>query len=143
LRAPLGDANFVRDLRRSQNPGLENGAIGSISSLLNAEDGYKAAYPDKGFTCHISDLGAPSDGAEAQQFQPVDEELATGKRNGYIFSITNCGTPPSTMMRITAVPADRDSELRAFCTTELRDIRFAEDGKASTCLSEGTPIEER
>jgi hypothetical protein len=143
LRAPLGDPNFIRDLRRSENPGLENGAIGSLSSLLNAEEAYKTAYPDKGFTCRLSDLAASAEGAEAMLFQPIDEELATGKRNGYIFSITNCGNAPSTMMRITAVPLDRDSELRAFCSTELRDVRFADDGKASTCLNEGTPIEER
>jgi hypothetical protein len=143
LRAPLGDPNFVSDLRRSQNPGLENGAIGNLNSLLNAEEAYKDAHPDKGFTCHLSDLASPPEGSEALPFQPIDEELATGKRNGYVFSVSNCGTPPSTMLRITAVPLDRGSELRVFCSTELRDIRFAEDGKASTCLNEGVPIEDR
>jgi len=71
----------------------------------------------------------------------IDDALASGNRSGYVFAITGCDVPPASRYRTTAIPADPDSEMRAFCSDESGVIRYSTDGKAASCLSEGVPLE--
>ena len=143
MHAPLADADFLKDLQRSQNPASESSAVGSLRTLLTAEISYSATFPERGFTCNLSELGG--DGAEREPDQQhamlIDDALASGKRGGYVFSISGCEGSPATRILITAVPAEPDLELRAFCSDESAAIRYSPDGKAATCLRQGAPLE--
>ena len=80
-------------LQQSTKRANETSAISLLRDLNYYEAAYNAAYPTHGFACSFSALGgtpgvgAPS--AEAAQLMP--EDLSTGKKSGYTFSIT-CGT---------------------------------------------------
>jgi hypothetical protein len=104
---------------------------------------YQAVYPDRGYGCKLSKLGGS--GAErppdSEHAMLIDDELASGKRGGYIFSISGCDQAPSSKYGVTAVPIDQESEMRAFCSDESAVIRYSTDGKAATCLREGAPLQ--
>ena len=110
---------------------------------MTAEIAYPSAFPERGFTCNLSELG----GSELQgkptheHAMLIDDALASGKRGGYIFSISCCDVAPATKFSVTAAPKEPDSELHAFCSDESAVLRYAADGKAATCLSEGVPLE--
>ena len=71
----------------------------------------------------------------------IDESLASGQKNGYILSIGGCDARPASMYRATAIPANRESGMRAFCTDESEVVRYAADGKATSCMSNGIPLQ--
>jgi len=143
MHAPLADPDFLKDLQKSQNPASESSAVGSLRTLLTAEISYSATFPGGGFTCNLSELG--SSGAQSEPDQQhamlIDDALASGKRGGYIFSISGCDGPSASRIQITAVPVEPDLELRAFCSDESATIRYSADGQAATCLSQGMPLE--
>lgn len=143
LHVPLSDPDFLKDLQRNQNPALESTAIANLRTLLTAEISYGAAFPERGFTCTLSELGGSGlqDAPSQQHAMLIDDTLASGRHNGYIFSIRGCGVAPASRLRLTAVPSDTGSDLRAFCSDESAVLRYATDGKAATCLSEGAPLE--
>jgi len=67
-----------------------------------------------------------------------DMQLASGKKNGYIYAISSCD---AAHYKIVAEPSVPDSGQRAFCSDEGGTIRAATDGKATTCLSSGEAVE--
>jgi hypothetical protein len=85
--------------------------------------------------------GETQEQPSAEHAMLIDDALASGKRSGYIFSITGCDVPPASIYRITAVPSDPSSGMRAFCSDEPAVIRYSTDGQATTCLSEGVPLD--
>lgn len=142
LHVPLSDPDYLKGLQKVQDSNFESAATAGLRTLNTAEVTYTSIFPQRGFTCTLSTLGGsgqvdPSPG----HAMLIDDALASGRRNGYVFSITGCDVPPASRYRTTAVPADPDSEMRAFCSDESGVIRYSADGKASTCLSEGVPLE--
>jgi hypothetical protein len=121
----------------------ESAAVGGIRTLNTAEISYAASFPAAGFTCTLSDLGGmgSGDGVTEHQAMLIDPRLAGGRKNGYIFALSGCNGRPASKYRITAVPADPSSGTRAFCSDESAVIRFSPDGKASSCLSMGKPLQ--
>jgi hypothetical protein len=71
----------------------------------------------------------------------IESGLASGRKNGYIFTLSRCDGTPASKFRLTGVPADPSAGLRAFCSDESGVIRCAADGKAATCLSSGKPLQ--
>jgi type IV pilus assembly protein PilA len=53
---------------------------------------YENSYPRKGFACSLGALsGDPASGpATADHAQLIGPDLASGNKDGYIFTITNC-----------------------------------------------------
>jgi hypothetical protein len=121
----------------------ESAAVGGVRTLNTAEISYAASFPAAGFTCTLSDLGGMGSGGGVTKHQAmlVDPQLAGGRKNGYILALTGCNGTPASKYRITAVPADPSSGTRAFCSDESAVIRFSPDGKASSCLSMGKPLQ--
>ena len=143
MHVPLSDPDFLRDLLKTQNPGSESSAVASLRTIMTAEIAYSSAFPERGFTCNLSELGGGGlqDKPTHEHAMLIDDALASGKRGGYIFSIGGCDVAPASKFSVTAVPKEPDSELRAFCSDESAVLRYAANGKAATCLSEGVPLE--
>jgi hypothetical protein len=143
MHVPLSDPDFLKDLQKTQNPGSERSVVASLRTIVTAEIAYSSAFPERGFTCNLSELGGS--GLQGQPTHEhamlIDDALASGKHSGYIFSIGGCDVAPASKFSVTAVPKETDSELRAFCSDESAVLRYAADGKAATCLSEGVPLE--
>jgi len=130
----------VQSIGQSQIPANDTGILGSMRAIATAEVTYAMTYPNAGYTCSLSDLDGFGGGAPNEhQAMLIESRLASGKKNGYIFTLSRCDGPPASHFRLTAVPAMQDVGLRAFCMEQSGEIRSSADGKAASCLSAGAP----
>jgi hypothetical protein len=127
----------------SMSAANEPAAAGGVRVFNTAEVTYAASYPERGFTCTLSDLGGMGGGTGPTEHQAmlIDPRLASGKKSGYVFKLSGCDGTPATRYSITAVPADPSSGTRAFCSDESAVLRFSMDGKAESCLNAGKPLQ--
>ena len=142
LRVPLGDTDFLKGLHQSRSEASESSAVASLRTLNTAELTYAASFPERGFTCKLTELGGSSAGTDPtpEHAMLIDEVLAGGKKSGYAFALSGCDAPPASKYYAMAAPADPESEARAFCSDESGVIRYVADGRAASCLSEGIPL---
>ncbi len=121
-------------------PANESGAVASLRTILTAEITYATTYPARGYTCFLSDLDGFGQGTPNEhQAMLIESRLASGKKNGYVFTIAGCGSDPATHFQIIAVPASGQG--RAFCSDESAVIRFATNGSGETCVHSGRPLQ--
>lgn len=135
---PLSDPEyvkgFVKELRRSAGMADTSSAYGAVRTLLTAEKIYQSTYPQRGFTCAIADLGGSGTGTpDPHHAMVIDDELASGKKNGYTYAITNCTGTPATTYRITATPEDPGQP--ALCADQSGAMSVAADGNPAHCGS--------
>src|SRR5262249_11406863 len=140
LRVPLSDPEYLKGLQKTQNSSFENSAIAGIRTINTAEVTYSASYPEQGYTCKLSQLGGTGSNPSREHAMLIDETLASSKKDEYTFAIRNCDTRPASRYWAVAVPIEPDSDLRAFCSDESGAVRYATDGKATTCVSQGVPL---
>jgi TonB family protein len=139
VRFPLADPVFLKDVEERQFRQNEQMALWSVRAVISAEKSYQSARG--GFACKLSALG--SAGKEAGATKRVylyDSQLAGGKKDGYVFAISECDT---SHYRIVAEPEVPDSSQRAFCSDESGTVRASADGKAATCMVSGEVVEEK
>lgn len=146
LRMPIGDPEFLKGLTGqltvSRSAANEASAAAALRTLSTAEITYAVMYPDVGFTCTLADLGGMGKGAvRPHAAQLIDDPLASGNKDGYVFAITGCTGSPASKFRMAAVPATPAAGKRAFCTDESAVIRSSDDGQAGTCLGAGKPLQ--
>jgi hypothetical protein len=141
LRVPLNDPEYLSGLQEKQNKAFESAAASNLRTVNTAEISYAASFPDRGFTCKLGELGGAADQPSPQHALLIDESLASGQKNSYILSIGGCDARPASRYHATAVPANRESGMRAFCTDESGVVRYAADGKATSCMSNGIPLQ--
>ena len=121
----------------------ETSAISSLRDLNQMEGQYSSDYPQHGFACSLTALGgktgSAAPGPEAAQL--INEDLASGSKAGYTFTITNCSKTTINNVdqynsyQITAVPNSvGHSGDRGFCTDENAQIRY--DPKGGTNCTE-------
>lgn len=124
------------------NGGNEALALTSLRLLVAAELVYAKRYPGIGFTCSLSDLGGMGSGGEANAHQAmlVDPRLATGRKNGYAFTLSGCAGNPASSFKVSAVPLEPSAGSRTLCSDESAQVRVSPDGSAASCLSAGTPL---
>jgi hypothetical protein len=141
-RVPLADPDFlkdvVKDLEEQQRRRNDSLATWSVSVIVRAEKRYQAVHPERGFTCSLSQLSTSTKEAE-QPGVVIDEELAAGEKNGYVFALTGCD---NTHFKVAAEPAVSGGGQRAYCADESGTIKFAKNGKATTCLTAGESLTE-
>ncbi len=121
--------------------GSETNVLAAVRTILKAETTYAATYPAVGYTCTLSDLDGFG-AAEANQHQAmlIASGLASGKNQGYSFSLSGCAGAPASSFRLTATPMGDSYGRRAFCADQSGAIRSSADGNAAACLNGGTPI---
>jgi hypothetical protein len=131
---------------RSENPSAPSGSdpmvVAAMRSILTAERVYAATYPRVGYTCTLSDLDGFG-GGEPNEHQAmlINSGLASGKRYGFVFTLSGCGNAPSTSFNLTVAPNANTFGRRAFCADQSAAIRSSADGNAATCLASGTSLQ--
>jgi type IV pilus assembly protein PilA len=120
----------------------ETSAIASLRDLNAQEMTYESTYPTHGYACTLTALGGKTDGGTPtpDAAQLIPEDLASGVKAGYKFTVTNCqhvtvgNQDQNTSYEITAVPtAVGKTGDRGFCT-EGNEIRY--DPKGGTNCTE-------
>jgi hypothetical protein len=160
----LTDPQFLKAMTTKLSPGISDGttahpataispnamiaaneaaAVAGVRTLNTAEITYAATFPEHGFTCTLSDLGGMGGGSGPTEHQAmlIDPRLASGKKNGYVFSLSGCDGTAAARFSISAEPSNPSAGTRAFCSDESAVIRFSPDGRANSCLSAGTPLQ--
>jgi type IV pilus assembly protein PilA len=146
LRVSLADPKLLQrmttNMKQSAISADEATAVAAIRIINTAEVTYSTAYPARGFTCTLTDLDGLG-GGEVNEHHAmlIDLRLASGKKNGYIFSLSACDANPASRYSVTALPAQAANGQRAFCSDQSGVIRYSMDGKAETCLSAGKPLQ--
>lgn len=142
-RAPLGDPDFlktlVKHLEQDQQNTNEAWAQMSLRAIAGAETAYRSNAPNHAYSCSLSQLAEASKPKEGEYSgMPIDEQLVTGKKNGYIFALTGCD---ALHFKAAAEPTTPSAGRNAFCVDESGVVKFSADRKATTCLSSGQPYE--
>ncbi len=138
VRFPLADPAFLKLVEERQLRENEQTALWSVRSVVSAEKSYEAAQG--GFACTLSALASTDKQPGHGRHYLYDSQLASGKKNGYVFAISGCD---ATHYQLVAEPAVPGSGQRAFCSDESGTVRASADGKAATCLSSGEVVEEK
>lgn len=137
VRFPLADPDFLNGILKRQRSQNEQMAIWSMRSLFSAEKSYQSS--NGAFACSLSALGTTGkESGSAGHRYLYDSQLASGKKNGYVFAISACD---NSHYQLAAEPALPASVQRAFCADESGTVRVSADGKAATCLSSGEVVE--
>jgi len=139
-------ATTVSFTPRSESPAQPAGSdamvIASLRTILTAEATYATQYPMVGFTCTLSDLDGFGAGEPNQhQAMLIHSGLASGKRYGFVFMLSECNGTPATGFHLTAAPNANTFGRKAFCADQSNVIRSSDDGNPATCLANGTPVQ--
>ena len=133
VRVPLADPDFLKTIEDRQRAQNEQTTIWSLRTVAESEKAYSKMQGS--YACSLSALAKKN--SDGKMFF-WDTQLASGKKNGYIYAISSCD---AAHYKIVAEPSVPDSGQRAFCSDEGGTIRAATDGKATTCLSSGEAVE--
>ncbi|HXB22778.1 MAG TPA: prepilin-type N-terminal cleavage/methylation domain-containing protein [Candidatus Solibacter sp.] len=85
----------------------EASAAASIRALHSAEAVYASNYPAIGYSAKLANLGRNGSTCESVGSTNaclIDDALATGIKNGYMFDLTGDGATPDNAYSINAVP---------------------------------------
>ena len=121
--------------------GSEANVLAAVRKILAAETTYSATYSAVGYTCTLFDLDGFG-AAEPNQHQAmlIGSGLASGRNQGYTFSLSGCAGPPATGFYLTATPMGDSYGRRVFCADQSGAIRSSVAGSAAACQSTGTLI---
>jgi type IV pilus assembly protein PilA len=123
--------------------GNETSAMSSLRMLNEMEGQYNSTYPQHGFACSLTALGGKvgSGPPTPEAAQLVPDDLASGNKAGYTFTISGCAKSTINNIdqynsyQINAVPNSvGHSGNRGFCTDENAQIRY--DPKGGTNCTE-------
>jgi hypothetical protein len=123
-------------------PGSDAAVIAAMRTIVNAQMVYAHTYPTVGYTCTLSSLDGFG-GGEPNQYQAmlINSGLASGKRFGYVFTLSECGGIPANTFHLTAAPNSNTFGRKSFCADQSGVIRAAEDANPAACLTSGTPVQ--
>lgn len=116
--------------------------LAAMRSILTAEATYSHLYRTVGYTCTLSDLDGFG-GAEVNEHQAmlIASGLASGKKYGYVFTLSGCTGSPATGYHLVAAPGGNSFGRRAFCSDQSAAIRYSVDGNPAACLASGIPVQ--
>jgi len=125
-----------------QPAGSDAMVIGAMKSILTAESTYSQTYSNVGYTCMLSDLDGFGGGEpNAHQAMLINSGLASGKRYGFVFTLSECSGAPATKFHLSAVSNGESFQRKAFCADQSGVIRSSDDGNAGNCFAHGTPVQ--
>ena len=161
VRLPLADPDLLKALtesmkaRESANTfvtphaqvttstaGSDAQVIAAMRTILTAEITYATSYPRVGYTCTLSDLDGFG-GSEPNEHQAmlINSGLASGKRFGFVFTLSGCGGAPAASFHLSAAPSANTFGRKTFCADQSGTIRSSDDGNAAACFAGGTPVQ--
>jgi len=161
IHLPLADPDFLKALTEKMTPqvgasgglaarpeisgqpaGSDAMVMSAMRTILTAEVTYTSTYPNVGFTCTLSNLDGFGGGdPNEHQAMLINSGLASGKRYGYVFTLSGCGGPPASSFHLTAVPGANTYGRKAFCADQSAVLRASGDGNAATCLASGAAVQ--
>lgn len=161
IHVPLADPDFLKAITEKMKPQAVGATaftppsqssvpstasdvtvIAAMRTILTAEVTYSSTYPAVGYTCSLSSLDGFGAGERNEhQAMLINSGLASGKRYGFVFTLSDCSGSPATKFHLTAAPNGDTSGRKAFCADQSGVIRSSTDGNAATCLASGTPIQ--
>jgi hypothetical protein len=160
LHLPLADPDLLKALTENMKPqptqpaissrgetapqtaGTDAQVMAAMRSIVSAEATYANTYTAVGFTCTLSNLDGFGGGVpNARQAMLISSGLASGKRYGYVFTLSECNGTPATSYHLTAMPHGNSISGKAYCADQSGAIRSSEDGNPATCLASGTSIQ--
>lgn len=122
--------------------GSDATVLAAMRTILTAEVTYASSYPTVGYSCTLSNLDGFGGGERNEhQAMLIDSGLASGKRYGFVFTLSGCGGTPATTFHLTAAPNANTFGRKAFCADQSAVIRSSDDGNPATCLASGTPVQ--
>ena len=129
---PLEDPDYLKGLRKQQDELNESAAQMHINMIAQMETTYAANHPDTGYVCTLGTLYPNAEG-EPNAFASLSQD----ESNGYRFSLTGCSGKPAAKYRLSAIPIDADSEMKAFCLDQSGTLKSVAAADSSTCLRQG------
>jgi hypothetical protein len=122
--------------------GSDAAVIAAVRTIVTAQMTYARTYPTVGYTCTLSSLDGFGGGEPNQnQAMLINSGLASGKRFGYIFTLSECGGTPANTFHLTATPNSNTYGRKTFCADQSGLIRSSEDGNPAACLASGSPVQ--
>lgn len=125
----------AKDIDNAALSAKEAFVVSSMRTLNMAEIAYGQAHRDAGYTCSLSELS----GAWG-----ISNDLATGKKNGYIFELENCSAVkpggPIARYRLLVYPAEPGAAAAAYCSDESDVIRVVRNGLPQDCFETGREL---
>ena len=115
----------------------ETSAIKSVQAINMAQMQFSNTFPGNGYSCSLTALGGDSHSGPptATSAEMLQQDLASGVKSGYQFTIGNCtknsnnGNDRVTGYTITAQPLTvGKSGNRTFCSDESGQIKFDPTG---------------
>ena len=161
IRLPLADPDFLKALTEkmkpqvsatstftpqaqaqpqttSQSAGGDAAVMAAMKTILTAETTYAATYPRVGYTCTLSDLdGFGSGEPNEHQAMLINSGLASGKRYGFVFTLSGCSGAPASSFHLSAVPNANTFGRKAFCADQSGTVRASVDGNVDRCWASG------
>lgn len=113
--------------------------VAALRKLNTAEIAYSQGHRANGYTCSLADLA----GAWG-----ISRQLATGKKNGYVFQFQRCtaekANGPIVKYQLVAYPEGPEYNGRpAYCSDQSDVIRVARNGSGNDCLRAGVELSEK
>jgi hypothetical protein len=162
IHLPLADPDFLKSMteglqahtagdgsiqshpqiqRSGQTTGTDAQVVAAMRTILAAQTTYARTYKTVGYTCTLSELdGFGAGEPNAHQAMLINSGLASGKRFGYVFTLSECVGTPATTYHLTASPNPNYGQW-AFCGDQTGVIRYSADGNPATCFSSGVPLQ--
>jgi hypothetical protein len=162
IRVPLADPDFLKALtEKMQQPqtmtktssagqietsaplaGSDAMVIAAMHSILAAESAYASTYSTVGYTCTLSNLDGFG-GGEPNEHQAmlINSSLASGRKYGFVFRLSECSGAPANSFHLAAVPNQNVFGRKAFCADQSGVIRSSSDGNPASCFASGTPVQ--
>jgi len=164
IRVPLGNPDFLKAITENMPPtpqsaggsgtfvprpeisvqpaGSDAMVLAAMRTILTAEVTYASTYSTVGYTCSLSSLDGFGGGEpNERQAMLINSGLASGKKYGYVFTLSDCAGTPATGFHLTAAPNGNTFGRKAFCADQSGVIRSSSDGNAATCLASGAPVQ--
>lgn len=163
IHLPLADPDFLKAITEKVKPasgtvtatgftpqpqvsvtpaGSDAMVLAAMRSILTAEATYATSYPAVGFTCALSNLdGFGSGERNEHQAMLINSGLASGRKYGFVFTLSGCGASPASSFHLAAVPNANTFGRKAFCADQSNVVRFSDDGSAANCFAHGTPVQ--
>lgn len=127
----------IPNLLRARIAANEASAVASVRTLNTAQISYNSAFPATGYAASLADL---SDGGAACTVPVttaaclIDDQLASGTKSGYTFTMSAAGGPPLATYKIQAnATVQNQTGVRAFCSVQDGVVRYVSPGPDAAC----------
>ncbi len=126
----------------TSSAGSDAQVLAAMRTILTAEITYATSYPRVGFSCTLSDLDGFG-GGEPNEHQAmlINSGLASGKKYGFVFTLSSCGGAPATSFHLSAAPNANTFGRKAFCADQSGTTRSSDDGNLAHCFASGTVVQ--